>query len=177
MGKTEQELKAAKVEYKVGKYPFLANSRAKTNNDQEGSVKILVEKETDKILGAHIIGPNAGEMIAEATLAVEYSASAEDVARTCHAHVSTCFVPIHCWLLLTPEARPFSPHCQRPSKRRRWHLMTSLLISKVETRVARNTYISVCPNFQPRPLVVFIVISNVKLIVALLHVLGARNRV
>jgi dihydrolipoamide dehydrogenase len=89
VGKTEQELKAAKVEYKIGKYPFLANSRAKTNNDQEGSVKILVEKETDRILGAHIIGPNAGEMIAEATLAVEYSASAEDVARTCHAHVSS----------------------------------------------------------------------------------------
>jgi len=89
VGKTEQELKEAKVEYKVGRYPFLANSRAKTNNDQEGSVKILVEKETDRILGTHIIGPNAGEMIAEATLAVEYSASAEDVARTCHAHVST----------------------------------------------------------------------------------------
>ncbi|CAG7851228.1 Dihydrolipoyl dehydrogenase, mitochondrial; AltName: Full=Dihydrolipoamide dehydrogenase; AltName: Full=Glycine decarboxylase complex subunit L; AltName: Full=Lipoamide dehydrogenase component of pyruvate dehydrogenase complex; AltName: Full=Pyruvate dehydrogenase complex E3 component; Flags: Precursor [Serendipita indica DSM 11827] len=86
VGKTEQELKAAGVQYKVGKYPFLANSRAKTNNDQEGSVKVLIEKETDKILGAHIIGPNAGEMIAEATLAVEYSASAEDVARTCHAH-------------------------------------------------------------------------------------------
>ncbi|KAG8824095.1 dihydrolipoamide dehydrogenase precursor [Serendipita sp. 401] len=86
VGKTEQELKAAGVEYKVGKYPFLANSRAKTNNDQEGSVKVLIEKETDKILGTHIIGPNAGEMIAEATLAVEYSASAEDVARTCHAH-------------------------------------------------------------------------------------------
>lgn len=89
VGKTEQELKTAKVEYKIGKYPFLANSRAKTNNDQEGSVKILVEKETDRILGAHIIGPNAGEMIAEATLAVEYGASAEDVARTCHAHVSS----------------------------------------------------------------------------------------
>jgi pyruvate/2-oxoglutarate dehydrogenase complex dihydrolipoamide dehydrogenase (E3) component len=88
VGKTEQELKAAGVEYKIGKFPFLANSRAKTNNDQEGSVKVLVEKETDKILGAHIIGPNAGEMIAEATLAVEYGASAEDVARTCHAHVS-----------------------------------------------------------------------------------------
>jgi len=93
VGKTEQELKAAGVEYKIGRYPFLANSRAKTNNDQEGSVKILVEKETDKILGAHIIGPNAGEMIAEATLAVEYSASAEDVARTCHAHVSIVYSP------------------------------------------------------------------------------------
>jgi dihydrolipoamide dehydrogenase len=92
VGKTEQELKAAGVEYKIGRYPFLANSRAKTNNDQEGSVKILVEKETDKILGAHIIGPNAGEMIAEATLAVEYSASAEDVARTCHAHVSVAYL-------------------------------------------------------------------------------------
>lgn len=86
VGKTEQDLKAEGVAYKVGKFPFAANSRAKTNADSEGLVKFLVEKETDRILGCHIIGPNAGEMIASAVLAIEYSASAEDIARTCHAH-------------------------------------------------------------------------------------------
>ncbi|KAH9893935.1 dihydrolipoyl dehydrogenase [Cubamyces lactineus] len=86
VGKTEQELKAAGVQYKVGKFPFAANSRAKTNLDTEGTVKFITEKETDRVLGVHIIGPNAGEMIAEAVLAVEYGASAEDIARTCHAH-------------------------------------------------------------------------------------------
>ncbi|KAI0310967.1 dihydrolipoyl dehydrogenase [Amylostereum chailletii] len=86
VGKTEQELKAAGVQYKVGKFPFIANSRAKTNLDTEGTVKFLAEKETDRILGVHIIGPNAGEMIAEAVLAMEYGASSEDIARTTHAH-------------------------------------------------------------------------------------------
>ena len=88
VGKTEQELKAAGVKYKVGKFPFAANSRAKTNLDTEGTVKFITEAETDRVLGVHIIGPNAGEMIAEGVLAVEYGASAEDIARTCHAHVS-----------------------------------------------------------------------------------------
>ncbi len=64
----------------------MANSRAKTNNDYEGFVKILADKETDKILGIHIIGPNAGEMIAEGVLGMEYGAATEDIARTCHAH-------------------------------------------------------------------------------------------
>jgi len=86
VGKTEQELKAAGVQYRVGKFPFTANSRAKTNLDTEGQVKFIVEKETDKILGVHIIGPNAGEMIAEGVLAMEYGASSEDIARTTHAH-------------------------------------------------------------------------------------------
>lgn len=86
VGKNEEELKAAGINYKIGKYPFAANSRAKTNMDSEGFVKFIVEKETDQILGCHIIGPNAGEMIAEAVLAMEYKASAEDIARTCHAH-------------------------------------------------------------------------------------------
>ncbi|GBE85806.1 hypothetical protein BKA93DRAFT_787135 [Sparassis latifolia] len=86
VGKTEQELKAAGVEYKVGKFPFTANSRAKTNLETEGLVKFLTEKETDRILGVHIMGPNAGEMIAEAVVAIEYGASSEDIARTCHAH-------------------------------------------------------------------------------------------
>ncbi|KAH9056426.1 dihydrolipoyl dehydrogenase [Lactarius vividus] len=86
VGKTEQELKTDGVKYKVGRFPFLANSRAKTNLDTEGQVKFLVEAETDRILGVHIIGPNAGEMIAEGVLALEYGASAEDIARTTHAH-------------------------------------------------------------------------------------------
>jgi hypothetical protein len=87
VGKTEQELKAAGTKYNVGKFPFTANSRAKTNADADGSVKVITEAETDRVLGVHIIGPNAGEMIGEAVLAMEYGASAEDIARTCHAHV------------------------------------------------------------------------------------------
>jgi len=86
VGRTEQDLKASGVKYNVGKFPFAANSRAKTNMDSEGQVKFLSEKETDRILGVHIIGPNAGEMIAEAVLAIEYGASSEDIARTTHAH-------------------------------------------------------------------------------------------
>ncbi|EJD55293.1 dihydrolipoyl dehydrogenase [Auricularia subglabra TFB-10046 SS5] len=86
VGKTEQELKEAGTAFKVGKFPFLANSRAKTNMETDGFVKFLVEKETDKVLGVHIIGPNAGEMIASAVLAIEYNASAEDIARTSFAH-------------------------------------------------------------------------------------------
>ncbi|KAJ2916181.1 hypothetical protein MD484_g4241, partial [Candolleomyces efflorescens] len=86
VGQTEQDLKAAGVKYNVGKFSFSANSRAKTNLDSEGFVKFLTEQETDKILGVHIIGPNAGEMIAEGVLAIEYGASSEDIARTCHAH-------------------------------------------------------------------------------------------
>ena len=74
------------VAYNKGTFPFMANSRARAVEDAEGMVKILADKETDKILGIHIIGPNAGEMIAEGVLAVEYGASSEDVARTCHAH-------------------------------------------------------------------------------------------
>ncbi|KAK0234933.1 hypothetical protein EDD85DRAFT_841119 [Armillaria nabsnona] len=86
VGKTEQELKAAGVQYNIGKFSFTANSRAKTNLDTDGFVKIITEKETDRILGVHIIGPNAGEMISEGVLAIEYGASAEDIARTTHAH-------------------------------------------------------------------------------------------
>lgn len=86
VGKTEEQLKDAGIQYKVGKFPFIANSRAKTNLDTEGFVKIIIDAETERLLGAHIIGPNAGEMIAEAGLALEYGASAEDIARTCHAH-------------------------------------------------------------------------------------------
>ncbi|KAJ1674145.1 dihydrolipoamide dehydrogenase precursor [Spiromyces aspiralis] len=86
VGKTEQQLKEEGVKYRVGSFPFVANSRAKTIDDAEGLVKVLTDAETDRILGAHIIGTNAGEMIQEAALAMEYGGSAEDVARTCHAH-------------------------------------------------------------------------------------------
>lgn len=86
VGKTEDELKTAGVAYKVGKFPFMANSRARTNDDAEGLVKVVSDAETDRILGMHMIGPNAGEMIAEGVIAIEYGASSEDIARTCHAH-------------------------------------------------------------------------------------------
>lgn len=86
VGQSEQDLKANNIAYRVGTFPFSANSRAKTNLDQDGFVKMLADPETDRLLGVHIVGPNAGEMIAEATLALEYGASTEDVARTCHAH-------------------------------------------------------------------------------------------
>ncbi len=86
VGKSEEELKAAGVKYKKGSFPMSANSRARSNHSADGLVKILTCAETDKILGAHCLGGNAGEMIAEGVLAFEYGASAEDVARTCHAH-------------------------------------------------------------------------------------------
>lgn len=86
VGQNEQELKAEGVKYKVGTFPFSANSRAKTNLDTDGLVKLITDAETDRMLGVHIIGPNAGEMIAEGTLALEYGASAEDIGRTSHAH-------------------------------------------------------------------------------------------
>jgi dihydrolipoamide dehydrogenase len=86
VGQTEEELKAAGVAYKVGKFPFMANGRARAMGDTDGYVKILADKATDKLLGAHIIGPDAGTLIAELTTALEFGASAEDVARICHAH-------------------------------------------------------------------------------------------
>ena len=86
VGKTEEQLKNEKKSYKIGKFPFLANSRAKVNNETDGFVKILADSKTDKVLGVHIIGPHCGDMIAEMALAMEFGASAEDIARTCHAH-------------------------------------------------------------------------------------------
>jgi dihydrolipoamide dehydrogenase len=86
VGKTEEELKAAGVDYKVGKFPFTANARARSNGDTEGLVKMLADAKTDRLLGCHIIGPDAGTMIAEIALAIEFGASSEDIARTCHAH-------------------------------------------------------------------------------------------
>jgi dihydrolipoamide dehydrogenase len=86
VGKTEQQLIEENIKYKIGKFPFMANSRAKVINETEGFVKILAEEKTDKVLGVHIIGPHAGDMIAEMVLAMEFGASSEDIARTCHAH-------------------------------------------------------------------------------------------
>ena len=86
VGKTEEELKAAGVAYNVGKFPFTANGRAKVNLTTEGFVKILADAKTDRVLGVHLICADAGNMIAEATIAMEFGASAEDIARTCHAH-------------------------------------------------------------------------------------------
>ncbi|KAK3601767.1 hypothetical protein CHS0354_016130 [Potamilus streckersoni] len=86
VGKSEEQLKEEGVQYKVGKFPLSANSRAKTNDDTDGFVKVLADKETDRLLGCHFIGSVAGELINEAALAMEYGASCEDVARVCHAH-------------------------------------------------------------------------------------------
>jgi dihydrolipoamide dehydrogenase len=86
VGRTEEELKAEGIAYKVGKFPFTANGRAKVNRTTDGFVKILADAKTDTVLGVHMIGPEAGTMIAEVTLGMEFGAAAEDIARTCHAH-------------------------------------------------------------------------------------------
>jgi dihydrolipoamide dehydrogenase len=86
VGKTEEQLKEAGTAYKVGKFPFSANSRARANGDSEGFVKIIADAKTDQVLGVHIVGPLAGDLIQEAVLAMEFGASAEDIARTCHGH-------------------------------------------------------------------------------------------
>ena len=86
VGKTEEQLQSLGTKYKVGKFQFIANSRAKAINETEGFVKILADEKTDKVLGVHIIGSHAGEMIAEMAVAMEFCASSEDIARTCHAH-------------------------------------------------------------------------------------------
>ena len=86
VGKTEEQLKAEGVAYNVGKFPFSANGRARSMNETEGFVKVLADAATDRVLGAHIVGPNAGDLLAEMVMAMEFGASAEDVARTCHSH-------------------------------------------------------------------------------------------
>ncbi|XSG81858.1 MAG: dihydrolipoyl dehydrogenase [Methyloligella sp. ZOD6] len=86
VGKTEEQLKEEGIEYTVGKFPFMANGRAKVNRTTDGFVKVLADKETDRVLGIHILGPDAGNMIAEAAVLMEFGGSAEDLARTCHAH-------------------------------------------------------------------------------------------
>ncbi|MFN7452680.1 MAG: FAD-dependent oxidoreductase, partial [Alphaproteobacteria bacterium] len=86
VGRGEEELKAAGVDYKSGKFPFLANSRGRASAQTDGFVKIIADRKTDRVLGVHIIGAHAGTMIHEACIAMEFGASAEDIARTCHAH-------------------------------------------------------------------------------------------
>ena len=86
VGKTEEELKEAGIAYKAGKFPFMANGRAKATLQTDGQVKILADAETDRVLGVHIVGPHAGDLIAEAAVAIEYGASSEDIARASHAH-------------------------------------------------------------------------------------------
>jgi dihydrolipoamide dehydrogenase len=86
VGMTEEEVKAAGIAYSVGKFPFTANGRARAMGNTDGMVKIIADKTTDRILGAHILGPDAGTLIAELVTAIEFGASSEDVARICHAH-------------------------------------------------------------------------------------------
>ena len=86
VGKTEDQLKEQGVQYRKGTFPFLANGRARASGTTDGKVKILADAQTDRILGVHILGPHAGELIAEAAAAIEFGASSEDLARTCHAH-------------------------------------------------------------------------------------------
>ena len=86
VGKTEEQLKEEGVDYAAGKFPFMANGRARAMNMTEGFVKIIADKKSDKILGAHIVGPNAGDLIQEVVSVMEFEGTAEDIARTCHAH-------------------------------------------------------------------------------------------
>ena len=86
VGQTEEQLKEAGVAYKVGKFPFAANSRAKTNHETDGFAKVLADAATDRLLGCHIVGVGAGELIAEAVSVLEFGGASEDIARTCHAH-------------------------------------------------------------------------------------------
>jgi len=86
VGKTEEQLKAEGVEYNVGKFPFTANSRARASDDTDGFVKILADAKTDRVLGVHALGPDAGTLIHEAVMAMEFGGSAEDMARAFHAH-------------------------------------------------------------------------------------------
>ena len=86
VGKTEEELKAANIAFKVGKFPFTANGRARAMRHTDGFVKILADAATDRVLGVHILGHGAGELIAEAAVLMEFGGSSEDMARTCHAH-------------------------------------------------------------------------------------------
>ena len=106
VGKTEEELKGAGVSYKVGKFPFSANGRARAMLASDGFVKVLADKDTDRVLGVHIIGLGAGEMIHEAAVLMEFGGSSEDLGRTCHAHptmseavkeaaLATFFKPLH----------------------------------------------------------------------------------
>lgn len=106
VGRTEEECKRDGMEYVIGSFPLMANSRARANLDAGGKIKLISDKKTQRLIGAHIVSPGAGELIHELTLAMEYGASAEDIARTCHAHptlseavkeaaLASFFKPIH----------------------------------------------------------------------------------
>ena len=106
VGRSEEELKEAGIEYRAGKFPFTANARARAMNRTDGFVKVLADKATDRVLGVHIVGAGAGELIQEAAVLMEFGGSAEDLARTCHAHptmseavreaaMAAWFKPIH----------------------------------------------------------------------------------
>ena len=86
VGLTEEQAKERKLDYRVGKFPFIANGRAKAMDETEGLVKILADAKTDRVLGVHILGPRASDLIAEAVTMMEFAGSAEDIARICHAH-------------------------------------------------------------------------------------------
>jgi dihydrolipoamide dehydrogenase len=86
VGKTEEELRKAMIDYRKGVFPFLANGRARALGQTEGRIKVLADKKTDRLLGVHILGPRAGDLVAEAATAMAFGASSEDIARTCHAH-------------------------------------------------------------------------------------------
>jgi dihydrolipoamide dehydrogenase len=86
VGKTEDQLKEAGIEYRKGMFPFRANARARTLGQEEGKIKVLADARTDRILGVHVLGPHAGDLINEAATAISFGASSEDLARTCHAH-------------------------------------------------------------------------------------------
>jgi hypothetical protein len=127
VGQNEQELKAAGVKYNVGTFPFSANSRAKTNLDTEGMVKFISDAETDRILGVHIVGPNAGEMIAEGTLALEYGASSEGKLQ------SACVInrQVLITLQMSQGRRTLTPPSQKPSRRQLWLHMTRQFITRL----------------------------------------------
>lgn len=126
VGQNEQELKAAGVKYKTGTFPFSANSRAKTNLDTEGMVKFLSDAQTDRILGIHIIGANAGEMIAEGTLALEYGASSEGKSQQFQlTFAGNANLP-----QMLPEHVTHTPLLLRRSKRLLWPLTTKLFTTR-----------------------------------------------
>lgn len=127
VGQNEQELKEAGVKYRVGSFPFSANSRAKTNLDTLGFVKMLSDAETDRILGIHIVGPNAGEMIAEGVLAIEYGASSEGKSKLI---LNESMFKGLMLIQISHERRMLTPRCQKPSKKLLWRRTTRLFITR-----------------------------------------------
>jgi dihydrolipoamide dehydrogenase len=105
VGKTEEELKAEGVEYSVGTFPFMANGRAKALGTTEGMVKVIADKKTDRVLGVHVLGPRASDVIAEAVMAMEFGASSEDIARAFHGHPTLSEVMREAALNVTKRAR------------------------------------------------------------------------